>query len=273
MSRSHRPRGSESRFPTPSLYDLFRNSLARKLRRMAMWSRAGRRRLLQFEPLEPRLLLSADLSYTAAGSGDLTLRVADVGGVSTLQLVDSNDPSIVLASESMSDASGASVDANGFDVTLHIDDSLDDVEGEIVFAGGDGVSALVGPGRASIWDIAGNGVGKVGNVTFTGIDRLIGGAADDTLFGPAPDTVWNVTGDGKGKVAGMEFAGFENLKGAADNEDTFVFEEDGKISGLVDGGADGFDAMVLDGGTFETVVFSATGPQSGTIDRDGSVIR
>src|SRR5678815_1418205 len=105
MSRSHRPRGSESRFPTPSLYDLFRNSLARKLRRMAMWSRAGRRRLLQFEPLEPRLLLSADLSYTATGNGDLTLRVADVGGVSTLQLVDSNDPSILLASESMSDAS------------------------------------------------------------------------------------------------------------------------------------------------------------------------
>jgi hypothetical protein len=40
-----------------------------------------------FEPLEPRLLLSADVSFTAAIASDLTLRVQEVDGVDHLQIV------------------------------------------------------------------------------------------------------------------------------------------------------------------------------------------
>jgi hypothetical protein len=39
------------------------------------------------------------------------------------------------------------------------------------------------------------------------------------------------------------------------------------MSGIVDGGAGGFDSMVLDGGSFATVVYTATGPNSGDRSR------
>ena len=46
-----------------------------------------RSRRVLFEPLEPRLLLSADLSFTALTASDLTLRVQDVEGTQHLQIV------------------------------------------------------------------------------------------------------------------------------------------------------------------------------------------
>ena len=42
-----------------------------------------RSRKVRFEPLEPRLLLSADLSFTAAIASDITLRTQEVDGVRT----------------------------------------------------------------------------------------------------------------------------------------------------------------------------------------------
>ncbi|HET9217460.1 MAG TPA: LEPR-XLL domain-containing protein, partial [Terriglobia bacterium] len=280
MSKSHSPNGNSPFFPTPSLYDQFRNSLARKLRRMARWSGGVRgRRPLQFETLEPRVLLSADLSYTATTTGDLTLRVADVGGNNTLQLLDTAT-SAVVASESLANIDGSSgygarIDAGGFDVILRIDESIElaGVAGGVIFAGGDGVSSLVGAGRANFWEVAGVGSGEVGIVSFTGVENLFGGDDDDTLAGPQGDTIWDITGAGEGTVAGMHFSGVENLQGSSDNEDTFVIGEDGSISGVVDGGAGGFDTLVLDGGTFQSVIYTATGPHSGSIVRDGDVLQ
>ena len=46
-------------------------------------------RKLQFEPLEPRLLLSADLAFMAdPGGSDLTLRLDDIDGIETLVIID-----------------------------------------------------------------------------------------------------------------------------------------------------------------------------------------
>ncbi|MBM4043508.1 MAG: DUF4347 domain-containing protein [Planctomycetes bacterium] len=100
-----------------------------------------------------------------------------------------------------------------------------------------------------------------------------GGEGSDTLVGPGVDSTWNVTGGNAGTLDGnVRFNGVENLAGAADNEDTFVFGPDGGLSGVVDGGAGGFDSVVLDGGQFARVVFVAYGPDSGTIARDGNVV-
>ncbi|HET9216574.1 MAG TPA: VCBS repeat-containing protein, partial [Terriglobia bacterium] len=230
------------RFLTPSLYDLFRNSVERKMRRMAQWTgRARRRRLLELEALEPRMLLSADLSYTATAAADLTLRVADVGGIDTLQLVDTADPSVVLAGQAVSGIDGTSgygarIDSTGVDVTLRLDQSVmaAQVAGGILFVGGTGV---------------------------------------DTLVGAAQSVTWNITGAGEGDVGQLHFVGVENLTGAADNQDEFVLTGAASISGLIHGGDRGFDTLVLSGGSFASVAYTATGPDSGTIARDADLLR
>ena len=66
---------------------------------------AKRQRKVLLEPLEPRILLSSDLSYTAAAGAamDLTLRLQD----DTLQLIDNNNTSgtEVVASQALADTS------------------------------------------------------------------------------------------------------------------------------------------------------------------------
>jgi Ca2+-binding RTX toxin-like protein len=135
-----------------------------------------------------------------------------------------------------------------------------------------GDDRLVGGDIANTWKITGANAGKLNDKTFVDIENLTGGSGEDTLLGLAADSTWNITGEDSGKVAGVAFSGFENLTGAADNKDTFIFAEGGSLSGLLDGGAGGLDTLVLDGGIFNTVVYTATGPDSGTIDRDGDVI-
>ena len=180
----------------PSLYELFWGSFANGMRRMARWRKQGllrksmreRRARVQarFEPLEPRLLLSADLSYTAIASGDLTLRTQDVGGVETLQLVDSSDPGMVLASEALANIDGSSgygarIDANGFDLDLTIDATAEaaGVNGGIVYDGGAGNSTLKAPDAANTFILSGDGAGSVGSVSFSGVEHLIGGDGEE----------------------------------------------------------------------------------------------
>jgi len=164
----------------PTLAQIFWGTFANGFRRIAQWRRQGvlgkalrerRRRVLQFEPLEPRLLLSADISYTAAAPGDLTLRVDNDAGVETVRVVDSTDPNVVLAAEALANIDGSSgfgarIDANGYDVTLNIDASAEaaDISGGIVFDGGTGNSTLAGTDLASTWTLTGSGSGGVGAI-------------------------------------------------------------------------------------------------------------
>ena len=107
---------------------------------------------------------------------------------------------------------------------------------------------------------------------FSGIASVTGGAAADTLAGPAADATWTVSGANSGDVNGIAFSSFENLQGAADNQDSFVFEPGASLSGVVDGGPGGFDTLVIADGSYSTVVYTSTGPSSGTVDLDGNVI-
>ena len=74
-----------------------------------------------------------------------------------------------------------------------------------------------------------------------------GGAGNDSVVGPAADTTWNVTGAGAGAVGTFTFANVETLTGAPGNKDTFVLKVGGSLTGGVDGGAGGFDSLVVEG--------------------------
>jgi len=208
--------------------------------RARMKARARHGQGFGLEVVEPRLLLSADLSYTAVGAGDVTLRLDDVDGVETVRLVDTADDSIVYASVARAGIDGTSgygarIDADGFDLTLRIDASVE---------------------QASL----------AGGILF------VGGSGQDTLVGPSLDSVWTISGEGSGQVGSVTFSGVENLQGASHNQDTFVLGEAGRLAGVLDGGAGGFDTLVLDGGVFASVVYTATSGSSGTIERDGQLL-
>jgi len=228
----------------PSLYEIFCSKLANGFRQLAKWrkegllpkaARARRRQSLRLETLEPRVLLSADISYAAASGAalDAALRIADVDGTQMLQLVD-NVSSAVLGQEALDE--DINVTVNGGD----LNDSL-------------------------IIDFNSAAAGHQINVSYDG------GAGDDTLRGPTDNTVWTITGANEGSAGTVSFSGVENLKGAADNEDTFVFEQNGSLSGVVDGGDGGFDSLVVNG-SYDTIVFTPTGPDAGTVDLDGNLI-
>ena len=193
-----------------------------------------RRRKVLLEPLEPRVLLSADLKFAMTGSADdVKLHLKEVDGVDTLQLIDMSDQSL-LQSQTLADTSAVIIEGSAVRDTLTVD--------------------LSEPFSLPIF--------------FT--DDYSGDA--DTLKLVGPDRTWHVTGPDTGRTGDIEFSGIENLLGGPDNQDTFVFEQGGSLGGLIDGGAGGFDTLIIDGGPYDTVVFTPTGPDSGAVDLDGMLI-
>ncbi len=113
------------------------------------------------------------------------------------------------------------------------------------------------------------------NIVYTG-----GGL--DTLTGPAlgGGTVrWNVTGSGSGEARGaggaatkaITFTGVKNLTGGAGSDNAFVFGPSGTISGAVTGVSGGSDQVILNGGSYQTLRYIASGPFAGSISREGLI--
>jgi len=193
------------------------------------------RNKLHFESLEPRLLLSSDLTYTAAAGGavDLTLRMQKVDDVDTLQLLNNADQSI-LQSQSLADTNAVVITGADQNDKFTIDFS-------------NPFSIPISFSDPSSTD-------------------------SDVLEVIGRDNTWNIGGSDSGNVGDVNFSSIENLLGAADNQDTFIFDEGGSLSGLVDGGAGGYDSLGIQGGNYETVVFTATGPDSGSVALDQTII-
>ena len=80
-----------------------------------------------------------------------------------------------------------------------------------------------------------------------------------------------MSGLGAGTVGSVVFSDVEHLIGADDNEDEFTFSASGSLAGSVEGGARGYDTVVLDG-SFQSVVFTASNSSDGTIARDSDVL-
>jgi len=97
------------------------------------------------------------------------------------------------------------------------------------------------------------------------IDSSLG--TNDALVVLGGNQSWQITGFDTGFVGDIQFSGIENLIGGADNQDTFIFESEGHISGKIDGGDRGFDTLSLIG-EYDTIKFSADSPDSGTVTRD-----
>ena len=95
-----------------------------------------------------------------------------------------------------------------------------------------------------------------------------GGGGNDAILGPQVDSNWQITGIGSGHVGDVTFANIENLVGAADNEDVFTFGANGRICGQIEGGARGYDTLVVNDPA-GTATYDVAGPDSGTITVDG----
>ncbi len=195
----------------------------------------------RFEALEPRMLLSADpLLAGVVGSAGLHLNLTEA------------DDSVLVRQVGTASDGGAIVDMSMA-----------------------GLTQTYGTADSGIQSISVDGLG--GNDSFRFIDvtvptQLHGGSGFDTLLGPNGDTQWNVTGQDSGSVEAVSFDGIEQLVGAADNRDEFVFGSAGALAGGLDGGARGFDTLTFDASGFDGVVSTATGPDSGTLDFDGTLL-
>ena len=104
-----------------------------------------------FEPLEPRLLLSADplFAYTASEESDLLLRIEEDAGVATLQLIDQSEASPAIISQQVLQEGIAGeilVTGSSLNDTLPIDQSvLEQTSLVVSFDGGLGADTLAGP--------------------------------------------------------------------------------------------------------------------------------
>src|SRR4051812_25233092 len=104
-------------------------------------------RRLFLEALEDRRTPAA-LTYTAPRDGAVTLLLRE----SKLQIVDTAEPSHVLATRSLQEINaGVIVSGRGYNLDLTIDASVPKMRGGIFFDGGAGQNSLFGPARDITW--------------------------------------------------------------------------------------------------------------------------
>jgi len=108
------------------------------------------------------------------------------------------------------------------------------------------------------------------NTSFDGLIKSNLGT-DDALFVLNGDNMWQIDGLDSGQVGDIRFSGVEHLIGGANNQDTFVFSQEGHISGSIDGGWGGFDTLEIEG-TFDKTEFTAFRADAGTVTRDNQTI-
>ncbi|TMH43510.1 MAG: LEPR-XLL domain-containing protein [Betaproteobacteria bacterium] len=106
----------EYRVRIPSLFQIFWSKLANWFRLLAKWRKQGllrkalqearRRRAMRLETLEPRVLLSADITYGALAGNldpalDLTLKFAEDGSGNDVVRLINNDDGSTIAEQAM----------------------------------------------------------------------------------------------------------------------------------------------------------------------------
>jgi hypothetical protein len=254
----------------PSLLEIFWGTLANTRRRVSEWRRNGflrkdkmrqpRRRFTGLETLEPRLLLSADVTYASPSDVALdgTLTVEDVAGVPILRLLD-NQSDVILAEAVLDQDLNVFIAGSDSNDTLAIDF---DLAGSfyainISYDAKGGTDVLQGPHQANTWHLTASATGRLNNVVFTGVEGLAGGADQDAfiIFDAAAsialngaggsDTVmaadtanaWFIDGPNTGTLNGTTFSGIENLRGGS-GRDTVKFTVGGFAVSSVDGGGD-----------------------------------
>ena len=220
----------------------------------------GRTKML-FEPLEPRLLLSADLSFLDNGNTDIDLRLAfDAAGAEYQLLTSTNQ---IVSSAAFADAANGGVVISGtsandilsLDLTsltsltlTFLGDGVDTVKltGDMDFQLSDtaieaGVEtfSLLGSAAGLSFENAEVTGGVSANSLITGgwsgTFSFHGGGGDDTLRGDDVANIWEVTAANEGTLNGNSFDNVENLVGGL-VDDSFVLGASGSLTGTVEGG-------------------------------------
>ena len=214
----------------------------------------GHERLV-FDPLEPRLLLNADVltvslaQQAAAQPVDHSVIVQMVQqteqvnnqavSVQRVQVVDQTNNNAVLAFGDINEISAISIAGGSGNNTITID------------------AASFGGQKAPTIDIDG------------------GSGQDTVVFDNTTATNWTLTGQNSGTVSGggvtATFQNVANLTGAANNSDTLTVDNGGALSGVFDGGAGGGNTLNFDTSPHQNVAFS-TGPQYNTLTLDGQAL-
>ena len=223
-SRSRRPKFYAKSPPSPS---------QRRVRRPKF--RPTPRRFT-FEPLEPRLLLSAtplDIDLGTLAKTDVQLRVLEQSSTETVvQLVDNaTENAPVLVEKDLDEVSNIRITGSGSDETLTIDASLLTALNNntantvnITFDAGGGSDTLVGPDGDSdwthdgtTWKLSGPGSNWTGTLSFSNVGTVEGGNGDDDLSGTSSAETWAVTDANTVTLDGINFSGINELSGGSDD--------------------------------------------------------
>ncbi len=203
----------------------------------ALWSsRTSRHHALRARPLEilePRIVLASDFVFEAINAPVGVSQFTLTSTASELRILNSTNGA-VLESQLIQDNSGKILIAGSTaDEVLTIDGNFQ-TSFEVDFDAGDG---------------------------------------NDRLVGPSGNSTWIVSQPGGGLLKQhIHFEGVENVMGADGGDDTFEFQPMGSFTGTVGGGVGGSDKLVLDGGSYASIISTATSVDSGTIERNSDMI-
>ena len=203
---------------------------------------------LMGETLAPGETHGAEAPQASSASAAPAATAAAAAASWTISLANGADHTVTISLG----ADGLGVAVDGVTETRTSSGVLD-----LTITGGDG---------ADTFTLAGSLFPLVAAITIRG------GAGRDTIRGPPANTIWNIDGVGSGNVAGVAFAEIEDVAGAADNEDTFVLEAQGSISGTVDGGAGGYDTLIVRSSAASSIASTSVDGNSGTVVVDGRTI-
>ena len=119
------------------------------------------------------------------------------------------------------------------------------------------VSPLAGPAIAS--QLQQSVTPPVTMTVQAGPDSVSAAITPPVEWRGTPETIWNIVGD------------VPTVVGGSNDRDTFLVGANSNVA-LVDGGAGGFDSLVMAPRTVDIAVYTTTGPDSGTIQLDSYVL-
>nr|MCU0886866.1 LEPR-XLL domain-containing protein [Rubritepida sp.] len=275
----------------------------------------------RLERLEPRLLLSATPAALAAAATapptptttltvnigatrDITLRVASLGDDTKLQVLKSEDLS-VLSEQNLPEDNAASpvlginVVGTGGEDRVAVDRSVMDLPQRLLlnFDGGGGNDTLAGPAGNIVWVLGAGGAGGFAQeftpldpadpaiiqiARFTGVETLESGDGDDHLFqtGGGGQT-WAVNRSNDVTLYGVRATGIERLQALAGDRLSYAVPQagafaDGVFADLTEGAASGFRSIAgfthLTGSAFaDTLIGDAQANIIFGLDGDDSI--
>jgi len=251
----------------------------------------SRPRKLQFEALEPRLLLSADLAFMAdPGGSDLTVKLDTIDDIETLVIIDNDvvDPAAqIVASQALVGTSAIRITGGAGDDHLTVETSpfLVPVRFDDLSTEDNDTLALTGA-LGNVWQVTGVDEGQADIIGFTGIENLLGDSADDIFTvadgasvsgsidgGTGTDTLDYSSNTGAVSIDLASISGVESILGGSGNDTLLgtVADTTWNVTGIDSGDVDGisfssFENLSGRADNEDTFVIAAAGQLSGLVD-------